>query len=110
MYNQKGLWKDVDSHVKQCVKCRQQYLCPQYYAQFHTEGLSTLMLFIMMVLIGKFKLAPLVHQYALRVTDMVTNHTWWILLHTKEADVAAHAYLINVSSKFDGSHKIMSHK
>ena len=32
LYFWKGLCKDVDIHVKQWIKCRQQNLYPQYYA------------------------------------------------------------------------------
>ena len=33
----KGLYVDVDIHVKQCMKCRQQNLHPQHYAQLPLE-------------------------------------------------------------------------
>ena len=46
--------------------------------------------FIAMDLIGKFKLLPQGHQYALAVIDMLMNYTWCIL--PKEADNMVHYY------------------
>ena len=36
-YYWKGLCKDVNIHVKQCIKCRQQNLHHQHYAQLQLE-------------------------------------------------------------------------
>ena len=33
----KGSGKEVDAHVKQCMRCKQQNLCPQHYAQLQLE-------------------------------------------------------------------------
>ena len=54
-------------------------------------------------LIGKFKTTASEHQYAFIVTDMLMNYTWFIPLFTKEA----YEVLVNVYSKFGGSHKIL---
>ena len=64
--------------------------------------------YIVIHLIGKFKLSPEGHQYALTVIYMLTNYTWCILLFTKEADEAVHAVLVNVYFKFGRSLKILS--
>ena len=78
--------KDVNVQMKQCIKCRQQNLHPQHYAQLHLEVPLMPMLFIMMDLIGRFKLLPEGHQCALTVIDMLTNYTQCIVLFTKETD------------------------
>ena len=64
--------------------------------------------FIAMCPIDTFKLSLQRHQYTLTATDMFINYAWCILLFTKEADKVLHAYLVNVYSKFGGSHKILS--
>ena len=56
-----------------------------------------------MDLIGKFKPLPQEHQYAFIVIDMLMNYTWFIPLFTIEADEV----LVNVYSKFGGSHTIL---
>ena len=59
--------------------------------------------------IGKFKPSPKGHHYALTVIDILMNYTWCMVLFTKRADDVAHAYLVNVYSKFGGSCKILSY-
>ena len=49
------------------------------------------------------------HQYALTVANKPMNYTTCILLCRKEAVVVVHINLVNVYSKFSGSHKILSH-
>ena len=39
---------------------------------------------------------------------MLKNYTWCIPLFTKDVDKVVHAYLVNMYSKFGGSHKILS--
>ena len=58
LYYGKGLHKDVIVYVKHCIKCKQQNLHPQHYAQLHFEVPSVPMQFIAMDLIGKFKPSP----------------------------------------------------
>ena len=79
-----GIKKDVDIHISQCIKCRQQNLHPQYYAEVHLELLSMPMHLIVIKLIGKFKLSPQGYQYALTVIDMMMNYKWCIPLFTKK--------------------------
>ena len=63
--------------------------------------------FIVMGLIGKFKLMTQGDLYAFTVMDMLTKYTWYIALCTKEVDVMVHTYLVNIYSKFCRSHKIL---
>ena len=63
--------------------------------------------FIARDLIGKFKLSPKGHQYALSVIYMLLNYTLCIPLLTKEADEVVHTYFVNIYSKFGGLHKIL---
>ena len=65
LYYWKGLHKDIDTQVKQCIKCIQQNLYHQHYAQFHLKVPSMPIHSIVIDLIGKFKLLPQGHQYAL---------------------------------------------
>ena len=106
LYYWEELCKDVNAHVKQCIKCRQQNPYPQHYAQLYLEVSSLPMHFSIMDLISTFKSLPQRHQYALTVIDMLNNCTWCILLYTKEADKVMHAYLFQVYSKFGRSHKM----
>ena len=76
LYLWKGLRKDVNIHVKQGIKCRQQNLHPQHCAQLHLELPSMSMHFTVIDLIGKFKPSPQGHQYALTAIDMLINYTW----------------------------------
>ena len=80
------------SNIKQCIKYRQKNLHPQHYATQHLEVPSIPMHFIAMVVIGKFKPSPQGYQYVLTVMNKLTNYTWCMPLHIKEA----------------GSHKILS--
>ena len=66
-----GLGKDVDNHVKQCIKCRQQNLYPQCFALLHLEDPPMPMYFIVMDLIDNFKPLSQWHQYALTVINML---------------------------------------
>ena len=101
------MYKDVNVHVKQCIKCRPQNLHPQHYVQLHLEVPMMPMQFTAMGLIGKFKTLSQGHQFTLTIIDMLTYYTWCLLLFIK-ADKVGHEYLVNGYSKFDGSHKIMS--
>ena len=65
----------MDIHVKLCIKCRQQNVDPQCYAQLHLEVPSMPMCFMVMDLIGKFKPLSQGHQYALTVIDTLMNYT-----------------------------------
>ena len=47
---------------------------PQHYAQLHLEVLLMPMDFMVMDLIGKFKMLLQGHQYALTVIDMIMNY------------------------------------
>ena len=69
MYYRKGLYKEDGIHVKQCMKCTQQNLHPQHYAQLHLEVPSMLMHFSAMDLVSRFKLSPQGHQYALIIIE-----------------------------------------
>ena len=90
------------------MRCRQQNLHSQHYAQLHLDVLSSPVHFIVMDLIDKFTLLPQGHYSALTVIDMLTNYMWFIPLCTKEADRVVHAYLAYVYSMFDGLHRILS--
>ena len=72
-------------YVKQCIKCRHQNLHPQCYTQLHLDVPVMPMHFMAMDLMGKFKLLPQGHQFALTAIDMLTNYTWCILLFTKKS-------------------------
>ena len=63
--------------------------------------------FILIDLIGNFKLLPQGHQCPLTVIDMLTNNIWYIPLCAKEDDAVVHAYSGNTYSKLGGSHKIL---
>ena len=63
--------------------------------------------FIVMDLIGKFKLSPITHQHILSLIDMI-NYSWCIPLYTKESDKVVHTYLSNINAKFGGSNKIQN--
>ena len=79
MHYWKGLWRHVDSHVKQCLKCRQQNMHSQHYVQSHLEVPLSSMHFITMDLIGRFKPLPprtLICSYCNRHVDKL-----W-LVHT----------------------------
>ena len=71
---------------------------PLHYAQLYLEMPLMPMHPTAMALIGKFKLSPKGHQYALTVTDILTNYTWCILLFMKGADEVMHTYSVNVYS------------
>ena len=58
LYYWKGLSREVNIHVKQCIKCRQQNLHPQHYEQLHLKVPSMPMHFNVMDLIGKSKPLP----------------------------------------------------
>ena len=47
---------------------------------------------MVMDMIDKFKSLPQGCQYALTVIDILMKYSWYILLHTKEADKVVHAY------------------
>ena len=94
LYFLKGLRKDINTLVKQCMKCRQQNLCPQCCAQLHLEVSSAAVLFIVMEFIGMFKLMCQGYQYALTIIDMLTDYTWCIPFYTKEPDEAEDNYLV----------------
>ena len=64
--------------------------------------------FIVMDVIGKFKLLLQGQQSALTVLDMLMNDTWFIPLCGKEGDDMVHAYMANVYFKFCQSHQILS--
>ena len=66
------------------------------------------MYFIVMDLIGKFRLLPQSHQCALTTIDMLMNYTWYVSLYTKEPDEVVCTYLVNIYSKFGGAHKILT--
>ena len=72
------------------MQCRQWNLHIQHYTQLHLEELSMPMCFIVVDIIGTFKLLPLGHQYTLTVLDMLMNYTSYLLLYTKEADEVVH--------------------
>ena len=82
----KGLCKDVDIHVQQCIKCTQQNLHLGHYAELYLRLPLMPTHFIVMDLIGTFEPSPQGHQYTLTVIDVLTNYTWCIPLFTKEAD------------------------
>ena len=92
----------------QYLRCREQNLIPQHFAQFHLEVPSALMHFIAMDLIGKFKPSSQDHQYALTAIDMLKNYTMCMLLHTTDCNEVVHAYLVNIYLKFGISHDILS--
>ena len=75
LYYWKWLHKDVDTHIKQGMKCRKQNMHLQHYASLQFEVYSMPMHFIVMDLIVKFKLLHQGHQYAFTVIDMLTNYT-----------------------------------
>ena len=108
LYCWKGLHYDIDIHVKQWTNCRQQNQHPQYNAQLHLGVPMMPMYFIVIDLTSTFKLLPQGHQSALTVIDMLMNYTWCIWLFTEESDKVVHARLINMYSRFGGSHKILS--
>ena len=83
-------------------------ICTFSIKQNYLKVPTMAMHFIVMDLMGKFKLPPHGQQYALTAGDILTNYTWCILLFTKQADEVVHAYLVNVYSKFDGLHKVLS--
>ena len=93
--------------VKPCLKDRQQNCAPQEDAQLHLEVLSAPVHFIVMNMIGTFKLSLQGHQYALMVMDMLI-YIQYIPLYTKEADQVVHACLVNVYSKFGKLCKTLS--
>ena len=66
------------------------------------------MFFIVTDLISKFNPSPKGHQYVITVIGMLMNYTWYILLHTKEADEPVHAYFISIYLKFGRTHKSLS--
>ena len=107
LYYWKGLQKDVDTQVKQCLKYRQQNLHLQHYTQLHLKVPSAPIHFIVIDLIGKFKPLHQGHHYAFTIIGMLMNYTWCIPLGTRVADIV-HTYLVNVYCKFGGSHKILS--
>ena len=104
MYYWKGLWKDVDTHVKQCINYRQQNMHPQHYAHRYLKVFACALHW--QGLIVKFKPLTQGHQYALTVINMMTNYAWCLLVHTK-ADEVVHAYLVNIYCKFYGQHKTL---
>ena len=65
--------------------------------------------FIVMNLMGKFKLLLQGHQYPLNVIDTLMNYTSCKPPFTKEADEVVHVYLPNLYSMFGGLHKILSY-
>ena len=54
LYYWKGLYKDVNIHVKLCIMCRQHNLHNQQYVQIHLEASSIPMHFIVMELMVSF--------------------------------------------------------
>ena len=64
--------------------------------------------FTAMDLVGKFKSLLQGYQYVLTVMDILTNYTWCIPLHTKEADVDLCTYVVKVYLTFGGSLKTLS--
>ena len=75
LYYEKRLCKDVNIHVKQCMKYKEQNLHPQHYVQLHLVIAFMPVHFIAIDLIGRFKLLPQGYQYALTGFDMLTNCT-----------------------------------
>ena len=67
------------------------------------------MSFIARDLTGKSKLSSQGDQYTFNVIDMLTNYAWYIPISMTEADKVMHTYLVNMYSKFGGSHKILSY-
>ena len=72
------------------------------------EVLSGHMHFIVVDLIGKFKLLFQGHCHALIITDILPNYAGCIPLYTIETDQIVHAYLINVYLNLCGLHKLLS--
>ena len=88
--------------------CKHQNLHPQHYIQVDLEVPVMSMHFIVMDLMGKYKVSPQAHQYGLTVTNTLTNYTWCMLLFSKVADKVMHTYFVHMYSKFGGLHKILS--
>ena len=99
---------DISASVKQYIKCRQQNLCLQCYAQLHLEVPLMPLHFIAIDLIGNFKALPQGHQYALTTIDIFTNYTSCLLLFTNEGDQVGHPDLVHIYSRFGVSHRILS--
>ena len=59
-----------------------------------------------MDLLGKLKLLPKGHQYAVTLINMLTNYSWCILLFTKDAHETVYAHLVKVYSKFSRLHNL----
>ena len=64
--------------------------------------------FIVMDLIGTFKLSYQGHKNVLTAVDVLTNYTWSTPLFTNEAAEVVHVYLVHMYSKSVGSCMFLS--
>ena len=107
LYYWKGLYKDVNIHVKLCIMCRQHNLHNQQYVQNTLRSILNTYALHCNGINGKFQPSPQGHQCTVTVINLLMNNTMCILLFIKDIDEMVHAYLVNIYSMFGGSHKIL---
>ena len=99
--------KDVNTHAKQCIKCKQQNMCQWHYAQLLLDMPSACMHFITIDLNGKFKTSPKGHKYAITVMDMLKLQLVYMAGYKRGWQSGA--CLLNIYSKFGRLHNSLLH-